>query len=215
MHRNEIVGPHQAGETRSFSDIRQTRDLLVSLGYLSKGTAIIGVPQTHANVPKRNPETWTCLWTLAAQAIDEHYDEALAGKAKAYNALWSSTGKLNRLFQDLVKTPTFTGFQVIDTAQALYKFWQSVKIEAEKLSGLNDAMNLFYIVNREGPKPYSINDRALSQAFLQQYPLVEAHLSDYAAPGATVTKHIVHYVNLIDTERLAAQSDIQDNAEAA
>jgi hypothetical protein len=214
MHRNEIVGPQQ-GETRSFTDIRQARDLLVSLGYLSKGTAIIGVPQTHANVPKRNPETWTCLWTLAAQAIDEHYDEALAGKAKAYNALWSSTGKLNRLFQDLVKTKTFTGFQVIDTAQALYKFWQSVQVEAEKLGGLNDAMNLFYIINREGPKPYAINNMGLPKAFLQQYPLVEAHLTDYAAPDATVTKHIVHYVNLIDTERLAAQSDIQDNAEAA
>ena len=226
LRRNIVLGPKATPSTkthdglddsRTLSVVDNARKILVSMGYMTDGQRIVGVPATHKAIPKRNAKTWTNLWVLVQRALDERYSEDDCAKANAYNKLVNSRGAVESLMHQLVENPKFKGFERDDVGQKLYALFENAHAEMKRLSTFAESWSLASIHSPyKQPKDLTIDVAKEVRAFEITYPLARAALSDYSKPVEQVTKNIIKYVNLIDEDAEKAQTDAtQDVSKAA
>lgn len=196
LDRGSVNGPTLT-RTMSPAQVARTRDLLTMLGCVDvpAGTKIIGVPRSHAKMPKRNPH-WRCLWDVAKEQIGANFDPVVAAKAEkcseivregefhfvrklneANLAPASSKGMMAKLMQLYGR--------IVDRAHQADT--QRKWFELAKIVSGYDAITL---------PPYYVHWEPLAKRVEDTYPLLNVVSSSYLKDDDV--KHLVDYVNLID-----------------
>ena len=212
MERKNILGPEIQGKE---DNVTMTGELaiaiksLVDLGYLNKDQKIIGVPQTHKNVPKRNAETWTCLWDIGAKALAEKFDLDKCLRGICARKAVNSTNKVVNFVRQIYKREmagkiTSPFISTVSPAANVYQQWKALCTLADASADMATTLDLYLVMNdtEEYALDYSkhnIDIVAQFSVLADIYPLLSLNLESWSLWGDKMAA-CIRYINLVDVD---------------
>lgn len=214
LNKRDTMGPNGT-YTSSPTSVQNVVNMLVKLGVLKATDNVYGIPQTHKSKIDDN-EHWVEFWSLAKKARDEKHDEAKAIVVQSYARKVAEYTPMARFFIDLARWEAFDGFNdPKGPASRLLAQWENAVEKAKSNETLQTALELNISLGGSPPVAKDISFGTFEMAFNTAYPLVPILIGDNRYINPTLRKHIIDYVNLVDSAKNISQGDTANDAKAA